>query len=94
MKTPHEMTPVELLSEFARNHEYHEAVAEARAWMASEAGKTWEASAGPLVLNMPGGGRSLPWYRVGHPLGEVREPHPDEEARWAELCAEINRRFR
>jgi hypothetical protein len=93
LKPVAEMTPVELLSEFSRKYEYHEAVAEAREWIASAEGQDWAANVGPVVHDARGRGRVLWWKCVGKPMGEVREPRPDEDARWAELCAEINRRF-
>jgi len=88
MKPVAEMTPVELLSEFCRKHEYHEAVAEARAWMA-----TPEAANYDFSRDVRGVGRVLLWKRTGQPVSEVREPRPEQDRRWKDLCAEINRRF-
>lgn len=93
MKAVDQMTSVELLSEFVRKREYHEAVAEARAWIESPEGKKWAAEVGPVVHDVRGRGRVLWWKVSGKPMGEVREPRPEDDQRWAELCAEINRRF-
>jgi hypothetical protein len=82
MKLVTEMTPVELLSEFCRKREYHEAVAEARQDKEHLDHTYGDPHSGTLHLKYP-----------GRPLGEVREPRPAEDQRWADLCAEINRRF-
>ena len=88
MKLVVEMTPVELLSEFIRKREYHEAVAEARAWMNSDDAVGY--AAGNVHRS---GGHYLFIKRPGEPLTGVRKPSRAEETFWQELCAEINRRF-
>ena len=87
MKLLHEMTAVELLSEFCRKREYHETVAEARAWMASN--ETPDYARTPRDRR----GAVLVLKRPGQRHSEVREPGPGQDERWAELCAMINRRF-
>lgn len=95
MKPIDEMTPVELLSEFCRKREYHETVAKARAWMQTDEAKGWLPGAGCTEPHVDHNGMRWLWVGQsgGHPLAEVREPRPEVEQRWAELCAEINRRF-